>query len=148
MIKKNCKTCKKILSTKNFYFNKRQKTLNSECKKCTIIRSGKRVKRESKIKYSNTWLYKRYFKLKHKAYLRKITFNLSFEDFKKIKFKKFCTYCYKKKKVTSIDRVNNSIGYNKKNCVLACLPCNSLKSYMDLNWVENVYKIMKKQKGA
>lgn len=47
-------------------------------------------------------------------------------------------------KYNGVDRINNSIGYTKDNCVTCCKTCNNSKSTLSLdewdNWIKRIYK--------
>lgn len=49
-----------------------------------------------------------------------------------------------------IDRVNNTIGYNKNNCVTACFTCNRAKGEMSLqefkSWINKIFKNQEQSK--
>ena len=60
---------------------------------------------------------------------RNLVFELSFEQFKKIVFKR-CYYCgqfSENKDFCGIDRVDNNVGYTLENCVSCCDICNEMK---------------------
>ena len=73
---------------------------------------------------------------------KKVEFNISFEDFKKIIENNFCHYCSKElhynkhsrqwgknlSRAHQLDRKNNSKGYILNNVVPCCWTCNRLKS--------------------
>lgn len=78
-------------------------------------------KNHTKVDYKTK--YKEY---KENARVRKIVFRLSVKYFKE-NFNKYCSYCGDKIKTIGIDRVDNSKGYIKDNCVLCCKICNRMK---------------------
>ena len=59
---------------------------------------------------------------------RGYSMELQFDDFKDLVLKP-CYYCkiQKENEVNGIDRVDNSKGYTKKNCVSCCQVCNRMK---------------------
>ena len=93
-----------------------------------------------KIQLNESKIKEKYRKYKYRAKNKKIEFNLTFEEFKNI-ICCSCKYCGSVEKLT-IDRVINSIGYIKNNCVSCCLYCNSGKRnilYDDfIKWIEKV----------
>jgi hypothetical protein len=108
------------------------------------------TKRKPKGESSRNHLYYLY---KYKSHNRGLSFDLSIEEFsfltkgncyycglepQQIKMQKSSPYVY-----NGIDRVDNSKGYSKDNCVSCCKYCNSAKSTMTQNdffsWVSRVY---------
>lgn len=91
---------------------------------------------------------------KHSATQREIDLDLTLEDIKIITQKK-CYYCGREPSRTlksayrhsffynGIDRVDNTKGYIKSNCVPCCTDCNtakSIKTFQEFNeWVSRVY---------
>jgi hypothetical protein len=84
-----------------------------------------------------------YNSYKNSAIKRKLTFNLSIEEFKSLTSKN-CSYCHdapseKKKKrdftnrkMNGIDRIDSSIGYEPTNSVPCCKVCNYMKQSLSL----------------
>jgi hypothetical protein len=78
---------------------------------------------------------------KQDAKKRKLLFDISIEDFRKIIELK-CFYCGGDG--CGVDRLNNNIGYIRLNCVPCCTLCNKMKSNRDLNtFIHQCYKISK-----
>lgn len=104
---------------------------------------------------------------KRGAKRRNLQFELTKEDFLKYVFGK-CHYCginpcntikHQSRseitlKLNGIDRMDNSFGYLKENCVSCCKKCNIAKSVMGkqefLRWISDVwnYSILKRDLGA
>lgn len=103
---------------------------------------------------------------KRSAIVRKKTFNLSKEEFKKLT-KQDCYYCgdplsYIKTSrsistpldrgyvFNGIDRVDSSIGYELSNCITCCGICNKMKMVLGqevfLNKIKQIYKYLFKHK--
>lgn len=141
---KICITCKKTLQLQDFYFNKTLNKYFYECKKCLNKRSKKRFYIQYKIKFSNTWFNRRYNTLKQRARLKNIIFDLSLKDFKKLKRKKNCTYCKLTNTITTIDRINNNLGYLKYNCTACCIRCNRKKSDLTPEVIKRIYYSLRK----
>lgn len=101
-----------------------------------------------------------YLYYKHAAKQRRISFELSHDEFLKL-ISASCYYCgvtptlpteyinaisvdRTKFHRNGVDRVNNSIGYYRHNCVTACEMCNMAKNNTPVNsflsWIERVYK--------
>ena len=101
---------------------------------------------------------------KSNAKKRDIAFDLTIEEFREL-IEQPCNYCGEaysnemtdtvwrgKKsyeisntilKYNGIDRVDNELGYNNKNCVPCCSTCNKMKSnYTFDNFIEHVEKIV------
>lgn len=72
---------------------------------------------------------------------RKIAFTLTSEEVEQLIFNN-CSYCGSKPKLlyydridlpyNGLDRVNNKLGYTKKNCVTCCIMCNRAKHTLSL----------------
>jgi hypothetical protein len=112
---------------------------------------------------------------KYKASKRRLSFHLSFEQFKELASLN-CTYCGKEPrlfntyvknnslpnreevtknmmdrswiKFNGIDRIDNAKGYEKENCAPCCTMCNSFKTdYNKEEFLAQVNKIFNFQKG-
>lgn len=68
---------------------------------------------------------------------RSIDFDLTFSEYKKIAVKKLCFYCGcklikaavgQKPNMISVERLSESVGYTKPNCVASCYKCNTTKN--------------------
>ena len=73
-------------------------------------------------------------RIKHHAKERGKKFELSFEEYKRLK-NSACLYCGELEtdsKSRTIDRINSKIGYTVNNCVPCCKYCNRMKSDMTL----------------
>lgn len=94
---------------------------------------------------------------KDAARVRKYSFNLTFEEFLNL-IQQNCYYCDKlpslrkmnrgcfhQALVNGIDRVDNTIGYTKENCVPCCEMCNKMKmKYSVIEFGNQIQKIYKK----
>jgi hypothetical protein len=128
----------KILKRTKLYSKKHKKIRDNYFKNYRIKNKGK-ARNYSKIwRYTIKGIYS-HLKIKSKA--RRINFNL-----KKLEFinwykkqNKSCVYCNRPEKVVikdknkksnrlTIDRKNNSKGYELNNIVLCCYRCNMIKS--------------------
>ena len=111
---------------------------------------GNKLRRKA---YGEAALNTIYGSYKIGAKKRNHEFDLSKNEFKRL-ISKNCYYCDKKPKqirkqkdtygeyiYNGIDRVNNKLGYNKKNCVTCCKFCNIMK--LDLTQKE-FYKHIEK----
>jgi len=142
--KRRCTKCKRDLPISYFYLLQKDGTKRlSRCKECT------RVWRRS---WSQTPEGK-YVWLLHKGRRHKVT--ISKEDFTEWykKQPRKCAYCgiaevdlqratdplIKSTYQLSVDRINNSRGYEKGNLVLCCLRCNQVKgeflTHEEMRWV-------------
>ncbi len=125
---KKCKICKKELSEESFYLNKGYR-LNI-CKKCISEWETVRTSQKRKIKFSRAWFGRRFCRLKRNAKDRNRKFELTFEEFCRIRTYKNekCFYCGTTHGPFSIERLDNAKGYSVSNCVVACWRCNKMKS--------------------
>ena len=73
----------------------------------------------------------RYIIYQRNAKKRSLSFNLSFFEFINMCIKP-CAYCGIKQLYNGVDRVNNEIGYNIKNCSPCCTTCNRMKRCMSV----------------
>lgn len=76
----------------------------------------------------------------HNARYHNHTFNLS-DKLAMLLFASLCSYCGKHPSM-GIDRINNFVGYEPKNCTPCCGLCNRMKSNRELqeflSWAESV----------
>ena len=89
------------------------------------------------------------------AFKRNLLFSVSFEQFKALVLLP-CDYCGREKSriirgtgyngtfaCNGIDRIENTVGYTKTNCISCCWACNQAKHNLTTNefltWVEKVY---------
>ncbi len=124
-------------------------------KKEHTIQMGKNRKGKSHLEKGESGKNNLYNQYKNKAKKRNLEFLLTKEELIQISNKN-CYYCgvspsqimNKKYEIGSyiyngIDRVNNSIGYTKDNCVPCCKQCNRSKSDLSLEefytWIKKVY---------
>lgn len=116
--KKLCNICKQWLHEFEFSKNKRSPdNLNHACKKC--------VSHINKQKQQS--LMGKYQKYRSSAKYRNIKFAIAIFDFASIIIQP-CHYCGRKDGIyNGIDRVDNSNGYVKENCVACCSNCNYAK---------------------
>ena len=124
---KTCKVCKKRLTEDAFYFvGAGKRWRGNVCKKC----NNKKTLKKRKIKFSRAWFRRRFCRLKRNAKDRKRKFELTFEEFCRIRTYKNekCFYCGTTNGLFSIERLDNEKGYSVSNCVAACWRCNKMKS--------------------
>ncbi len=70
---------------------------------------------------------RKYYQYQKGAESRGRKFELSFEDYLSLSSSP-CHYCGEKPLTQNgIDRVDNTVGYNKENCVACCSLCNKMK---------------------
>lgn len=150
-----CKCGKtKELSSKNLLS---KRTNSCGCLKTELLQ--KRTRKQVGEGGFNS-LYRSY---KTSAKFRKLSFNLTKEEFKNLT-KQNCFYCninpeqihypkntgylndgyeHAKYLYNGIDRIDNNLGYILANCVPCCKICNKAKNNMSLsdfkNWIEQVY---------
>lgn len=129
---------------------------SSKCGTCAKSENGKKNRKEDSIVAVNN-LFRNY---KNNAKRRDYKFNLSKEEFYQLTSQD-CFYCgirpsnvftgFARKNeaehspfmYSGIDRVDNTQGYHKGNCVPCCATCNYAKSNMQqeqfLDWIKSVY---------
>jgi len=127
MDKKLCKWCSKEKTINKFYYNNTLINGIFKCKKCHM--RDEHAKR--KIVGSRAWWGVKHARIKRSGKLRNIEHNLTVDDVIAIKSKGECVYCGDALNIknATIDRVDNNVGYVRKNCVCACMFCNKVKSY-------------------
>ena len=125
-------------------------TLTRSCKKC-----GQLKRRSTFTEKTKESLFKRlYHQYKKAAITRKYSFEISFEDFKKLVIEN-CYYCneppanllkqnHRSIEYNGLDRVDNTIGYAVSNVVTCCGWCNQMKNKYStelfLNKIKTIYK--------
>jgi len=124
-----CKICKKRLSENSFYLNRGKYRLHT-CRYCLSKRETIRALQKRKVKFSRAWFSRRFYRLKRNARDRNKKFELTFEEFCRIRTYKDerCFYCQTTRGIFSIERLDNTKGYSISNCVTACFRCNTMKS--------------------
>lgn len=136
----------------------RQSVLNYCALKCFklsnknkyIFREGKKHKMNSvnqtQVKPNDLNIAKKYMAKANEAKKRGVFFNLTFFDMKKLLSRKTCAYT--KAKFTednnlSIDRINNSLGYEVGNVIAVSHNANQYKENV---WESNNIKLTKKER--
>jgi len=138
--------CGKIVST-------RLDTLKNQCKDC----KSKIIRETITESHKKTLIRTIYGSYKKNAISRGYSFDLDLEYFENLIFSN-CHYCgcepnnktirnYKHLFYNGVDRKDNLIGYNEKNCVTCCGRCNMMKnkfSYNDfINHIKNIINNLK-----
>jgi hypothetical protein len=122
---KNCYICKQIKPRTKFYFYLSKK--GKWCSSCIECKKKERQRIRIK-KFSNSWWSDKYSRIKSRAKIRGIQFNLSKDDFKSLRKHSTCFYCgIAKLPFITIDRKNNNRGYTTDNCIQCCHWCNRTK---------------------
>ena len=140
MNKKQCNKCKKIKILGLFIKDKSiEGGIGAKCQEC----------RKKYDRIRNQKLKRRFYKYKHDAIRRDLSFRLSLKQFFTLTSLP-CTYCgdfshstYDNSKFNfcGIDRLNPKTGYYMKNVVPCCRTCNIMK--MKLSYKEFVTIIKK-----
>ncbi len=124
--------CKQEKSARFFYKDRfKLNGLSSRCRECHRIYSFNRVRQDRDTIHQ--YRFRRY---KRGAKDRGISFELSFEDFKKL-WGMPCYYCKEDIEGIGVDRVDRRIGYKKNNILPCCSDCNSLKGKIEALRVKN-----------
>lgn len=85
----------------------------------------------------------RFGEIKGSAVKRNLEFLIDIDFYKDNIFDKECYYCGEKYDGMGIDRIDNTKGYIKDNCVPCCGKCNSMKQQMTFNeFIEHCNKII------
>jgi hypothetical protein len=88
-----------------------------------------------------------YVAYQYKAKERNLSFSLTLEEFEKLT-QAPCFYCGEIPAM-GIDRRDNRIGYNSRNCVTACMECNFMKRAMlEHRFLYRALKIAKHQESV
>lgn len=136
-----CKVCLKKQSIDNFFRHHLTKDgWRNECKVCMNVQ-GKR----HRLSLRGKWTIG-----KKKASLRGMAFTISFERYKEL-IAFGCYYC----KVslfgvygTSLDRINNEIGYVNENVVPCCPMCNRIRhTYLTVDEMLAVAKLLREMRN-
>jgi hypothetical protein len=109
-------------------YNKESKLCKS-CNQKQQLLDDKRQNRKRNYKNENLKNLNRYYKQYIKSAIgRNYIIELQFEDFQEL-VKQKCHYCdyIKNGEANGVDRVDNSKGYTKENCVACCEICNRIK---------------------
>lgn len=120
------------------------------CKECSEKQKVQDTKRQDRIRnYMEE--RKNNLKIHYKHYINGSLkrgygdFQLDFDQFSEL-VQSPCHYCtlIKENEVNGIDRINNSLGYTKENCVSACWKCNRMKYlYHPVFFIEKCKIILK-----
>jgi hypothetical protein len=137
-IKQLCVNCGKDYEQFKTRFNKPSKI----CKSCNQYNAAQDIKRSGRIRnyknehFRNLGIYfKDYIS---SATTRNYTIGIQFDNFKQLVLSQ-CYYCqyFKDEEINGIDRLDNSKGYEKDNCVPCCETCNMMKhTYHPLFFIE------------
>lgn len=145
-IQQICVGCGKDFEKYMTRYNRPSK-LCKHCNETQKVQDDKRKDRERNFKHENYNNIPRYYK----EYIissnkRGYSMELQYEDFKEMVLKP-CYYCTSQKdnEVNGIDRVDNSKGYTKENCVSSCQTCNRMKLIYHPSFFITKCKIISKQ---
>lgn len=104
---------------------RRENLVSGRYKSCGCVK-----RKENTHTKSDKWIYNKY---KHNAKMRNKSFSLEIDYFSAL-IHSNCFYCGlppsngRNNKYSGIDRKDNNIGYEIKNCIPCCKKCNFLKS--------------------
>jgi hypothetical protein len=120
---------------------------STKCKKCFESQQkieDNRDDRNRNYKEERKQFLETHFKMFiNESSKRGYNVELNFEDYKEL-ITKSCYYCnhYVESEAIGIDRINNSLGYTKENCVPCCEICNRIKSFYHPVFFINKIKII------
>ncbi len=141
--KQLCVRCGKDYEQFKTRYNKPSK-ICKDCNAYNNAQDAKRTKRGRNFKNESfknlTRYYSDYIK---SAAERSYTIQLEFNEFKTMVLSP-CYYCHyvKMDETNGIDRINNSIGYEKTNCVPCCETCNMMKWTFKIQFFIELCKII------
>lgn len=128
-------------------------------KSCGCLRQELAKEKGKKQRTEKSYFNLLYGECKRTAKYRKKEFNLTKSEYKTIVIKN-CYYCDTSPTITrtkvgipvptnGLDRINNSIGYTKENCVSCCKICNTMKSTLEVNkFYDHIEKILEFRKNG
>lgn len=134
-----CDCGKKVIKTGRALLHDGTKSCGCLQKEVGSLTASKKIKPE-------TFLKRFYVIYQYAAKHRGISWNLSIEEFENL-VKQNCYLCgcspepkslcrakhyHEEIRFNGIDRVNNSLGYEKNNCFACCTLCNKLKNKLSL----------------
>ena len=133
----------KILNLRKEYRAKNKETIQSRkreyskterAKKASRARNKKHYiknqqKHKDRIKQMAVLPQRQFTYIKRRAKRDNIGFDITLDDFVRIRSAGVCFYCKKELSTTApnIDRLNSVRGYSLENCVPCCLECNLVK---------------------
>lgn len=136
---KVCHECNKNKPVTEYYLTSNGFTFKSDCKQCLIKETTLKMRQ----KYSYQWWYSKYRVTRRTARLKNRAFELTLDDYKKLKIRP-CYYCDKlEKDAMTIDRVDNSKGYHISNCVSCCRSCNAKKRTLTVDMCKKVVEFLR-----
>jgi len=146
-VRRTCVRCTKEFES----FLTRYAKESVNCKECSEKQKTQDIKREDRVRnYMEE--RKNNISVHYKNYINDSLkrghgdFCLDFESFTEL-VQKPCHYCkeIKDNEVNGIDRVNNSLGYTRENCVSACWKCNRMKHFYHPEFFLDKCKIIIKE---
>lgn len=141
-----CVGCGKDFEKYMTHYNRPSK-LCKECNENQRVQDNKRRDRIRNYRQERFTNIAQFFKdYVTNAVERGYIFELQYEDFNKLVLSP-CYYCkfQKDREVNGIDRVDNSKGYTKENCVPCCQVCNRMKLIYHPSFFITKCKIISKQ---
>ena len=121
---KKCTKCGRNWPITAEYFHRCKRNKDGYDNQCKFCRN--RIRRENQTEESKFTSYE------YEAKQRNLEFEISYNEFVKL-ISLPCRYCgAKPDPYNGIDRIDNSKGYIKGNCVSCCICCNRMKLAMTL----------------
>lgn len=162
MQEKICNKCGVSKTLDNFHLSKTCKYgVRNTCKKCRVVEKDEYLNRPE-VKKRNQEYYQehkeefrkrmnkhyhslngQYHQYKKRAKKSNLIFEFTEEECK-IFYETYCFYCGDTIKGIGIDRLDNSKGYTKSNCVPCCSTCNFMKHTQNIeNFKIQIMKIVR-----
>jgi len=124
------------------------------CPSCTHVQQNADAKRTDRVRNFSAEKYKNIERAmteyRRNASIKGRQFALTQDEFTALVVSP-CHYCehYMEGEIVGIDRVENTVGYTKENCVSACWVCNRMKhSYMQQFFIEHCHSIISKTRSV
>ena len=125
---KKCNICLTVKPVSEFYYSNTHNCYMYACKECATAKGVKRRAEFLKNKGSRQYAVLMLAKLKRRAKLGNLPFDLTHDDITKIYTTEHCTYCDRVGQRMTFDRKVPELGYVMGNCAPACFSCNKTKS--------------------
>lgn len=140
---KRCTRCLETKSITDFYFIKTRNRYHSHCKECAKLEVRRQSPRPNRLRING-----KYYTAVSRARRRGYVFTLTKDEYNVIISNEYCFYCGDTPEKKTLDRVDNSLGYIKGNCVMSCLRCNLIKGSVSISICRQVIEFVTKNREA